>query len=146
MWFDGPNNPDTKEQEIRMLPLGASVKFLAMQKGKEVQVENDIKGMDLVLTSIDDDRVIVEAINYAAPRNVTLPVSGLRKAFPEARKIKVVKYLIDSNHSNKLANPDYPGGIEKIGDETVNLSKRPLSLSHEMLERNGLVLWELIPE
>jgi hypothetical protein len=146
MWFDGPNNPDTKETEIHMLPLGASVKFLGMHKGDEIQVENNIKGMDLVLASIQDDRVILEAINYAAPRNIVLAVSGLRKAFPDARKIKVVKYLIDSTHSNRLANPGFPGGIEKIGDETMNIGKKPLALSHEMLERNGLILWELTPE
>jgi hypothetical protein len=146
MWFDGPNNPDTKETEIHMLPLGASVKFLGMHKGKEIQVENDINGTDLVLASIQNDRVIVEAINYAAPRNVILSVLGIRKAFPDARKMKVVKYLIDSTHSNRLANPDFPGGIEKTGDETVNIGKRPLALSQEMLERNGLVLWELTIE
>jgi len=146
MWFEGPNNPDTKASEIHMLPLGASVKFLSMHKGKELEVSNDIKGKDLVIASVQADRVIVEAINYSVPRNVTLSLSNLRNAFPDTRRVKVVKYLIDSKHSNRLNNPAFTGSIEEVENVEMKVGKKPLVLNHDGLEKNGLVLWEVIRE
>jgi hypothetical protein len=32
MWFDGPNEPDTKAEQLRMLPAGCSMKLLSMHK------------------------------------------------------------------------------------------------------------------
>ncbi|MCE5345563.1 MAG: hypothetical protein LLG13_04630 [Bacteroidales bacterium] len=145
MWFDGPNEPDTKANEIRMLPTGASMQFLTMLKGQEIQVNNSIDNEDIVLASAQKSKVVIEAINYADPRAVNLTIQNLGKVFPEVKngKLHVVKYLIDSNHSNCLTNPEYKGGIEKIEDSWVKTKKGQIELKQEKLEKNGLVLWEL---
>jgi hypothetical protein len=144
MWFDGPDKPDTKASEIHTLPLGASMKFLSMLKGKEVQVENTITGKDLVLATVQKDRFIIEAINYEEIRNVKLTVRNLNKAFPGSKKLRVIKYLIDSKHSNWLDNPEYQGDIEKVEDNEIALTNSRVTLKQDNLEKNGLVLWELI--
>jgi hypothetical protein len=146
MWFDGPNKQDTKASEIRMLPLGASMKFLSMLQGQEVRVDNAITGEDLVLASVQKKKFVIEAVNYAAPRGVNLTISNLGKVFPGSGRLHMVKYLIDSKHSNCLSVPEYKGDVEKVTDEIITMDHGKVTLRHESLEKNGLVLWEVIPE
>jgi hypothetical protein len=143
MWFDGPNDSKTSENQIKMLPLGCSVKFLSMLKGKEVQVNNSIDGDDLVLASVDKGKLAVEAINYGDQRDVTLTIGKLSGIFSGLKdsKVHITKYLIDSKHSNCLTNPDYVGGIEKVDDSWVDFSKGEIVLKCDKLEKNGLVFW-----
>lgn len=147
MWFDGPNEPDTKAFEMRMLPQGASMKFLSMHKGgREIEVENSISEEDLVLASVHKDKIIIQAINYYDTRkNVRLTIQNVNEIFPEreAGKMKVTKYLIDSSHSNPLTKPEYAGGIEKVEDVRININDNDIILNHQKLEENGLVLWEI---
>jgi len=146
MWFSGPNETKTKEDEIKMFPLGCSVKFLSMLKGKEIQIDNSIDRKDLVLASFEKDRLVVETINYGDNRDVTLDVTKLKSVFSGFKngKLHVVKYLIDSTHSNCLAKPDYKGGIEKIEDSWIDAGNGKIILKHNGLEKNGLVLWQVI--
>lgn len=112
MWFDGPNEPDTRDFQMRMLPLGASMKMLSMHKGRELWVDNAIDRDNLVLASVQKNKIVVQAINLGMERDVKITLENIRNSFPELDKkeIKVVKYLIDSKHSNCLKNPEYPGG------------------------------------
>jgi len=148
MWFDGPNEPDTKANEIHMLPIGASMQFLTMHKGQEIKVDNSIDNDEIVLASVQKSKVVIEAVNYADPRAVKLTIQNLQKIFPDLKngKLHVVKYLIDSHHSNCLTNPEYKGGIEKVEDLWLKTKKGQIELKQEKLEKNGLVLWELIQE
>jgi hypothetical protein len=146
MWFDGPNEPDTKAFQMRMLPIGASMKFLSMHKGgREVEVKNSISAEDLVFASVHKNKIIIQAINYNEPKNVRLTIQNINEIFPEreAGKMKVVKYLIDSSHSNPLTKPDYAGGIEKVEDFWIDINDNEIILNHQKLEENGLVLWEI---
>ena len=129
-----------------MLPLGCSVKFLSMLKGKEVSVENSIDANNLVLASCEKKRLVIEAINYGEPCDVKLNVENIAEVFNEVKKNKVhlVKYLIDSKHSNCLTNPEYRGGIEKVGDYELNIRSGNTVLEHNELEKNGIVLWEIL--
>lgn len=146
MWFDGPNKPDTKAFEIRMLPLGASMKMLSMHKGREIKVDNSVESNDLVIASVQKNKIIVQAINYDVPKDVKLSLKNICKIFPELKngKMKVVKYLIDSSHSNCLTNPEYLGGLEKIGEYVIDITDNANVFEHKGLETNGLVLWEVL--
>jgi hypothetical protein len=147
MWFDGPNEPDTKADELRMLPIGASMKFLNMLgEGREIRVDNSVQREDVVLASIQDSRMLVEAVNYDTLRDVNLKITNLQKVFGghESGPLHVVKYLIDSSHSNHLTNTDYPGGIEKVEDYWIDATGGPIMLKHPGLEKHALVLWEIM--
>lgn len=145
MWFDGPNEEDTKASEIKMLPLGASMKALSLHKGQELKVENDIKNNDLVLVSASENRIIVQAINFGSQKNVRLSITKINKRFPQIgkRKLKVEKYLIDSKHSNCLTNSRYPGGLEKVEESTLGVNGGNVVLENSELEKNGIVLWKI---
>lgn len=146
MYFSGPNEVETKENEIKMLPLGCSVKFLSKLKGKEVSVENSIDANNLVLASCEENRLVIEAINYGEPCDVRLNIENVAEVFNGGKKKKVhlVKYLIDSKHSNCLTNPEYPGGIEKVDDYKLDIRSGDTILEHNKLEKNGIVLWEIV--
>jgi hypothetical protein len=146
MYFSGPNKVETEESEIKMLPLGCSVKFLNMLTGKEISVENSIDANNLVLASCEKNRLVIEAINYGEPCDVRLNIENIAEAFNEAKmnKVHLVKYLIDSKHSNCLTNPEYPGGIEKVGEYELNIKSDNAVLEHKKLEKNGIVLWEIL--
>jgi hypothetical protein len=74
-----------------------------------------------------------------------LNIENIAEVFKEIGKNKayVMKYLIDSKHSNCLTNPEYPGGIEIVEDSWIEIRNGELGLKHEGLEKNGLVLWEI---
>lgn len=146
MWFDGPNEPETKAYEMKMLPLGASMKMLSKHKGREIKVNNSLDSNDLVLASVQKDKIILQAINYDAPKDVKLLLNNICKIFPELKneRMKVVKYLIDSNHSNCLTKPEHPGGLEKVDEYEVEIDDNTNVFKHKGLEKYGLVLWEVI--
>jgi len=148
MWFEGPNEPDTTADELHMLPAGCSMKLLSMHKQWEIAVDNAVDDDQLVLASVGSDGLVVEAVNYGEPRDVRLRVENLPKVFSALGdgKLRVVKYLIDEQHGNHIAKPDYPGGIEKVGDSSVQPEDGSLTLAHPGLAKHGLVLWQLIPE
>jgi len=148
MWFEGPNEPDTKADELRMLPAGCSMKFLSMHKDWEIAVDNDVDNDQIVLASVQNSGLVVQAVNYGPPRNVRLRIEKLPAVFSAlgSGKVRVVKYLIDQEHSNCVANPDYPGGIEKVGDRRVEPAGGSITLEHPGLSKNGIILWELTPE
>ncbi len=147
MWFDGPNEPGTKAEQLRMLPSGCSMKFLSMHKQWEIAVDNAIASDDLVLASVQSDGLIVQVVNYGKARNVHLRVEKLPDVFSALGegKVRIVKYVIDQDHSNCVADPEYPGGIEKVEDCWRAPDRGSITLNHPDLPKNGIVLWQLIP-
>jgi len=101
-----------------------------------------------VLASVQNDGLAVEAVNYGPPRDVRLRIEKLPKVFLALGegKVRVVKYLIDQEHGNCVAKPDYSGGIEKVEDGWVKPDDGSITLVHPQLAKNGLVFWELVPE
>lgn len=146
MYFSGPNKVETKDDEIKMLPLGCSVKFLSMLKGKEISVENSIDADNLVLASCEKNQLVIEAINYGEPGVVKLNIENIAGVFNRVKKNKIhlVKYLIDSKHSNCLTNSEYPGGIEEVEEYELDIRSGNTVLKHNKLEKNGIVLWEIL--
>jgi len=147
MWFDGPNEPDTKAEELRMLPAGCSMKLLSMHKDWEIAVDNAIANDEIVLASVQNHGLVVHVVNYGEPQNVRLRIDNLPKVFSALAggKVRLVKYLIDQEHSNCVADPDYPGGIEKVEDGWVEPVGGSITLMHPGLSKNGILLWELVP-
>jgi hypothetical protein len=145
MWFKGPNETLTKENEIQMLPLGCSMKFLSMMKGEEIKIDNSIEGNDLVIATSKKGQIEVEVINYIDKRDVVLNLHQLNKVFTnkKGKKVHLVKYLIDDIHSNCITNKNYQGGIEKIEDTWVEINQGMISLKHNELKKNGIVFWEI---
>jgi len=145
MYFSGPNETETTEEEIKMLPLGCSVKLLSMLNGKEIKVENSIEGEDLVIAVCKDEEIVVEAINYGDQRNVKINIDNLGEISQKLknRKLHLIKFLIDGEHSNCLTKPDYQGGIEKVEDVWIDCSNGKIELTHNELEKNGIVQWSV---
>ncbi len=148
MWFDGPNEPDTQPGELHMLPSGCSMKLLSMHKDWEIAVDNDVANDHIVLASVQHDGLVVEAINYGEPRDVRLQIDKLSQVFSALGdgKVRIVKYLIDEEHSNCVADPDYPGGLEQVGDCRMQPQGGSLTLTHPQLAKHGIVLWKVVPE
>lgn len=147
MWFDGPNEPDTKAEELRMLPSGCSMKLLGKHKGWEIAVDNSIPADQIVLASVCKDGLAVQAVNYGDPKDVSLSIEKLPEVFTSLGDgdVKFVKYLIDEKHSNCVANPDYPGGLQKLEEGTLKPHGGTVTLTHPKLEKHGIVFWQLIP-
>ena len=147
MWFDGPNEPDTKAEELRMLPAGCSMKLLSMHKDWEIVVDNAIANDEIVLASVQNDGLVVQAVNYGEPKDVGVRIEKLPKVFAALgnRELRVSKYLVDQEHSNCVAKPDYPGGIEKVGEYAVRPENGSITLEHPQLDKNGILLWKVIP-
>ena len=150
MWFDGPNEPDTKAEELRMLPAGCSMKLLTMHQDWEIAVDNAIANDHIILASIQNDGLVVQAVNYGEPQDVGLRIDKLPEAFSNLAlgnsELRVCKYLIDQEHSNCVAKPDYPGGIEKVGECRVRPENGSITLEHPQLSTNGILLWKVIPD
>ena len=143
MWFGGPNDVNTKENKIRMFPLGCSMKFLNMLDGKEIRIDNSIDKEDLVLASCKKNRLTVEAINYSNERSVSLQITNISQVFSGLKngELMVQTYLIDSTHSNYLTNKNYQDGLEMIEDSIIEIKDNKLTLNRKGLEKNGLTLW-----
>lgn len=135
------------DTRMRMTPFGAAVKMLTMHKRREVAAESpgmDEKGKGLgVLATLDETGLAVELWNYqrkAAAAEVT--VRNLPASLRSGR-VRIRRYLIDAKHSNCFADPDAPGGLDKLADtrqaarETVTLTAR--------LQPMALCLWLIEP-
>jgi hypothetical protein len=141
-WFDGPNKVDTKADQIRMFPAGCSMKLLhQLSAGREIAVDNSIEADHIVLASVDGMQVIVEAVNYGEPREVSIRVDQL----PAEGSVRIVKYLIDEQHSNAVTHPDYRGGVQQVGEATVTPTAGSITLKHEALSTHGIVQWRIMP-
>ena len=147
MWFEGPNEPDTSAEELRMLPSGCSMKLLGMHENREIDVNNAVEVDELVLASAGDGRLVVQAVNYGEPRAVRIRLDNLPAVFSDLTeaKVRLKKYLIDRKHSNCVDKPEYPGGIEKVEDAGVRYEKGSIVLEHPSLEKDGMLLWEMEP-
>ena len=132
MWFEGPNEPDTKADELQILPAGCSMKLLSMHGKWEIAVDNRIDADQIVLASVQNDRLVVEAVNYGEPRDVRLRIEELPKVFSALGdgKVRIVKHLIDREHSNGVTHPDYYGGIQKVDECSVVPRDGAIVLEH----------------
>ena len=147
MWFGGPNEPDTKAEELHMLPAGCSMKLLSMHKGWEIAVDNAIGDDQLVLASVCREGLIAHAVNYGEPRDVRLQIEELPEVLTALMdgKLKVTKYLVDRRHSNCVDNPKYAGGLQMIEEYSVKPDDGAVTLVHRDLPQHGIVLWKLVP-
>jgi hypothetical protein len=148
MWFDGPNEPDTTAEQLRMLPAGCSMKLLSMHKDWEIAVDNGLERDELVLASVQNDGLAVHAINYGDPRDVRIQLDELPRVFTDlqAGRLRFVKYLIDETHSNGVTDPTYSGGPQKIDEGVLIPEHGCVTLSHPRLTKNGVLMWVLTPE
>ena len=145
MWFDGPNEPDTKIEELHMFPAGCSMKLLTMHNDWEIAVDNDVLNDDIVLASVQNDGLVVQSVNYGPTRDVRLRIYKLPQVLTALgnQKLRVVKYLIDDDHSNRVNNPDHTGGIEQIEEGSLQPVDGTITLEHPALQKNGIVFWKL---
>lgn len=148
MWFDGPNEPDTRADELRLLPSGCSMKLLSMHKEWEVAVDNSLDRDELVLVSIQNDGLVVHAVNYGATRDVRIQIDRLPQVFTalDRGKLRFVKYQIDETHSNGVADPSYSSGPQKVGQGVLAPENGLLTLTHGQLPKNGILMWIMVPE
>jgi hypothetical protein len=148
MWFDGPNEPDTRADQLRMLPSGCSMKLLSMHKEWEIAVDNSLDRDELVLASVQNDGLAVHAINYGQTRDVRIQIDGLSQVFTavDSGRLRFVKYQIDELHSNGVADPSYSGGPQKVDEGMVTAENGSVTLTHQQLTKNGILMWILVPE
>lgn len=148
MWFDGPNEPETRADELRMLPSGCSMKLLSMHKEWEIAVDNSLDRDELVLASVQNDGLVVHAINYGEPRDIRIQIDKLRQVFTalDSGRLRVVKYQIDETHSNGIADPSYSGGPQKVGQGMLVPENGSVTLAHSQLPQNGILVWILVPD
>lgn len=143
MWFEGPDKADTKYDEIRILPSGVSMKFLSQFKGKEIQVENSVAQNELVIAAVDQDKIVVEAVNYGVSKPVSLSLAQVKKVLG-TDKVVVTKTLVDTKNNNYLTNKSQTLKINPAETLTVSLTDgKGLELKHPALEKNGIVFWEI---
>ena len=148
MWFDGPNEPDTRADELRMLPSGCSMKLLSMHKEWEIAVDNSLDRDELVLASIQNDGLAVHAINYGETRDVRIQIAGLPRVFTAlgSGRFRFVKYQIDETHSNGVADPSYSGGPQEVDQGILAAEDGSVTLTNAELMKNGILMWILVPE
>ena len=147
MWFDGPNEPNTKAEELRMLPSGCSMKLLSMHQDWEIAVDNGLERDELVLASVQKDGLVVHAVNYGETRNVQIQLDKLPCVFTALKdgKFHFSKYVVDEMHSNGVAIPTYNGGPQQVAEGDVVVKNCSLTLTHRLLPTNGIVMWVLKP-
>ncbi len=148
MWFDGPNEPDTRADELRMLPSGCSMKLLSMHKEWEIAVDNSLERDELVLASVQNDGLALHVVNYGETRDVRIQIDKLPQIFTalDGGKLRFVKYQIDETHSNGIADPSYSGGPQTVDQGTLTLANGSVTLTHSQLPQNGILMWILVPE
>jgi hypothetical protein len=148
MWFDGPNEPDTRAEELRLLPSGCSMKLLSMHKEWEIAIDNSLDRDELVLASIQNDGLVVHAVNYGEIRDVRIQIDKLPQVFTALGKgqLRFVKYQIDETYSNGVADPSYSGGPQKVGEGMLAPEGGTVMLTHSQLTKNGILVWILVPE
>jgi hypothetical protein len=136
---------DTK---LRMTPYGAAVKMLRMHREQEVAATSsglDKKGNGLgVLATRDDTGLTIHLWNLQpdGKRSVSAEVSIAKVPEPlRCVPLTVRRYLIDSAHSNCLAIPGRPGGLEMVEEREI-LGSAALQLTAR-LEPMALCLWQI---
>jgi len=148
MWFDGPNQADTRAEELRLLPSGCSMKLLSMHKDWEIAVDNGLDRDELVLASVQNDGLVVHVVNYGETRDVQIQVDKLPEVLTAlgTGRLRYTKYQIDETHSNGVADPSYRGGPQVVGKGVLAPESGSLALKHPQLVKNGLLMWILTPE
>jgi hypothetical protein len=148
MWFDGPNEPDTQADQLRMLPSGCSMKLLSMHKEWEIAVDNSLDRDDLVLASVQNDGLAVHAVNYGETRDVRIQIDNLPRVFTalDNGRLRFVKCQIDETHSNGVADLSYSGGPQKVDQGILVPENGSVTLTHAQLTKNGILMWILVPE
>ena len=148
MWFAGPNDVDTRAEELRMLPSGCSMKLLSMHKKWEIAVDNGLQRDELVLASVQNDGLAVHVVNFGETRDVAIQLDKLPQVFTALgnKPLRMVKYQIDENHSNGVADPSYTGGPQKVAEGSLAPAGGSITLTHADLMKNGILMWMLTPE
>ena len=147
MWFDGPNEPDTKADELRLLPSGCSMKLLSMHKKWEIAVDNDLTRDELVLASVQNDGLAVQAVNYGDARDVRIQIRdcrtcGRRWATEKSRSSST--RLTRRTATVSLIGP-YTGGPQIVAQGTLAVQDGCVTLTHQQLTKNGILMWMLTP-
>jgi hypothetical protein len=148
MWFDGPNDPQTRADQLRMLPSGCSMKLLSMHQDWEIAVDNHLDRDELVLASVQHDGLAVHVVNYGQTRDVRIRIENLPQVFTALAGggLRFVKYQIDEQHRNGVADPTYAGGPQQVDQGVLDLKQGAVVLSHSQLLKDGILLWMLVPE
>lgn len=142
MWFKGPNLNSTRADELKMLPLGVSMKLLSKHKGREIKVINDLGDEDIVLASRDGKTIRVHAVNFSAARPIRILLNKVNEG--TGSKFKVTKYVLDNTHNNLLADNNYGGRLVESETKEVNLNNNEtLLLQHPNIDKYGTVFWEI---
>jgi hypothetical protein len=134
------------DTELRMTPFGAAVKMLRMHREREVAatssgLQQDGNGLG-ALATMDDAGVTIHLWNLQPDGETSARAEVSVANLPERLRtghLVIRRYLIDSTHSNCLATPDKPGGLEMVGERRVQGSA-VLRFSAE-LEPMALCLW-----
>ena len=148
MWFFGPNEPDTKAEELHMFASGCSMKLLSMHREWEIAVDNSLDRDEIVLASIDHQALAVHTVNYNSnARDVQVSVDNLDKVFTSegVRTIRYEKYLIDTNHCNAVTDPTHLDGLQVLEKGSLVSANGKITLTHSALKQHGILMWILKP-
>jgi len=136
------------DTRLRMTPYGAAVKMLRMHREREVAATSsglDRNGNGLgALATMDEVGLTVHVWNLQPDGRTAVRADVSVGDLPEplrAAPLLVRRYLIDSTHSNCLAAPDRPGGLEMIEERKIG-GCAELRLSAD-LEPMALCLWQV---
>jgi hypothetical protein len=129
----------------RMTPFGAAVKMLTLHRKREVAATSsglDKSGMGLgALATVDRAGVTVHLWNYQdRPATAEVAVGNMPEALRSA-KLRIRRYLIDSEHSNCFASRDAPGGLHMV-EQTRQTGAAAMRFSAR-LEPMALCLWSI---
>ncbi len=143
MWFKGPNLNRTKADELKMLPIGISMKLLSKHAGHEINVKNNVEEDDIVLVSSDEKTVRVHVVNFAGNRSVAITLENVDKKIGSAYTVR--KYILDGTNNNLLANSAFGGRLVSAETRALRLNgdDHSVVLKHDDLEKYGTVFWEI---
>ncbi len=133
-------------KDLRMTPAGAAIKMLSLHRDTEVAVQTssrrDRDGRGLyAMASKDEEAAVVQVWNYSdTPRHVEVRIKGLPPAWRQA-SLSAGQFLIDGQHSNCIAQPQFEGGLEQVATSTLSAGTPP-QFSVE-LQANALWLVQL---
>lgn len=133
---------DTKN---RMTPFGASLKMLNYHKKREVKTffganSKDGKGLKILATK-DQKSIAIQVWNYEGKEgSVRVNLKQLDQVI-NSTKVKIRKFLIDSDHSNVLTSATGIGELELVKEEIARRTK--ITQLKQTLESNALVMWVL---
>jgi hypothetical protein len=144
IWFDGPNAPETKADQLQLMPIGVSMQFLGWHKGEEMKVENALDKDELVLGSIEGDNIAVHVVNFGAARSVEIRLK-LPTSLRDAGNVHVEEYLLDRTHNNNLNGPKFAGSAQRTGESQAPVKDGEILLHRASLEENSILFWRLRP-